>query len=227
MKKIKTVYFDLFFTLVNPKYYGDRNENDVLGISQLCWENIAENENLYFRRASGIVREPADIINEILDKLDMKITENQKKEILELRKERFKKALIEVDNNIINTLIKLKKKGLKLCLISNADKIDILYWESSPLSKLFDEVIFSCEIGVLKPNREIYEIALNKTETGVFEGIFIGDGGSDELKGAKDVGLKTILVSHLLKRESEQHERLVKISDYHVDNFSDILNYIW
>lgn len=35
MNKIDTIYFDLFFTLVNPVYSGEKNENDVLGILKM------------------------------------------------------------------------------------------------------------------------------------------------------------------------------------------------
>lgn len=31
---IEVVFFDLFFTLITPKYNNGRNENDVLGISK-------------------------------------------------------------------------------------------------------------------------------------------------------------------------------------------------
>ena len=58
------------------------------------------------------------------------------------------------------------------------------------------------------------------------QGIFIGDGGSDELLGAKSVGLNTIMVSHLLKREFEKNEKIKENADYCVENFREILDYI-
>jgi len=226
MNKIETIYFDLFFTLVNPVYNGEKNENDVLGILENEWEKFAEDEKLYYRRGTGLVKSPREIIEEILRNFDIHATEEAKNEILSLRIERFKNTLTKVDEEIINTLVKIKKKGIKLCLISNADKIDILHWDDSPLAKVFDEVIFSCEVGVLKPDKRIYEIALERMDTEPSKGIFIGDGGSDELLGAKSVGLNTIMVSHLLKREFEKHEKIKENADYYVENFSEILEYI-
>ena len=193
MNKIDTIYFDLFFTLVNPVYSGEKNENDVLGILKNEWEKVAEDEKLYYRRGTGLVKFPKDIIEEILRNFDVQVSDEEKKEILSLRIERFKNALTKVDEEIISTLVKIKEKGIKLCLISNADKIDILHWEDSPLAKLFNEVIFSCDVGILKPDKKIYEIALEKMNAEASQGIFIGDGGSDELLGAKSVGLNTII----------------------------------
>ena len=57
--------------------------------------------------------------------------------------------------------------------------------KKSPLYNLFDEAIFSYEVGYLKPQAEIYQIALEKMNVNPEKSIFIGDGGSDELKGAK------------------------------------------
>lgn len=226
MNKIETIYFDLFFTLVNPIYNAGKNENDVLGILESEWEKVAEDENLYFRRGTGLVKSPEEIIEEILRNFDIHATEEAKNEILFLRIERFKNTLIKVEKEIMETLIKIREKGIKLCLISNADKIDILHWEDSPLAKLFNEVIFSCEVGVLKPDKRIYEIALERMDAEASKGVFIGDGGSDELLGAKSVGLNTIMVSHFLKRDADKHEEIKKNADYHVKTFRDILNYI-
>ena len=226
MNKIDTIYFDLFFTLVNPVYSGEKNENDVLGILKNEWEKVAEDEKLYYRRGTGLVKFPKDIIEEILRNFDVQVSDEEKKEILSLRIERFKNALTKVDEEIISTLVKIKEKGIKLCLISNADKIDILHWEDSPLAKLFNEVIFSCDVGILKPDKKIYEIALEKMNAEASQGIFIGDGGSDELLGAKSVGLNTIMVSHPLKREFEKHEKIKENADYCVENFREILDYI-
>jgi hypothetical protein len=44
MHNIEAVFFDLFFTLVIPKYHLSENENDVLGLSVEEWESYAENE---------------------------------------------------------------------------------------------------------------------------------------------------------------------------------------
>lgn len=83
-----------------------------------------------------------------------------------------------------------------------------MHWGKSPLSNLFDNTIFSYEVGYLKPQTEIYEIALKKMNINPERCIFISDGGSDELKGAKKLGIRTILTEYLLKRERIQHNEI-------------------
>ena len=66
------------------------------------------------------------------------------------------------------------------------------------LKLYFEHTIFSCDVGFLKPDREIYDIGLKKMRVKAENVDFIGDGGSRELQGAREVGLKTILVTHFL-----------------------------
>lgn len=224
MNDITVVFFDLFFTLVTPKYCDLRNENDVLMISHDEWEKYAEDTELYIRRATGIEKNPRKIIDEIICKMGKSISEIEKNEILELREERFKKSLMEVDSAIIEVLIHIKKTGKKLCLISNADIIDVMHWNSSPLNQLFDATIFSYEVGHLKPEAEIYRIALKKMNVNAEGSVFIGDGGSDEIRGAKAVGINTILTGYLLKRDKEELNKIKEFADYYIDDIKEIKN---
>ncbi|MBZ9687414.1 HAD family hydrolase [Clostridium estertheticum] len=224
---INVVFFDLFFTLVTPKYSDLRNENDVLSITKTQWEKYAEDNELYVKRATGKEKSPQKIIESIIRKMKITVNACEKKEILKLREERFEKSLIDVDVTILDVLLDIKKKGTKLCLLSNADIIDVMHWEKSPLNNLFDDTIFSYQVGYLKPQTEIYEIALKKMNVNPENCMFIGDGGSDELKGAKQLGIKTILSGYLLKRDKEEHNTIKEFADYYIEDFKEIKNILF
>lgn len=223
---IEVVFFDLFFTLITPKYNEIKNENDVLGITKEKWERYSEDHQLYLERATGKQKNPQKIIENIIKRMEMTINESEKNEILKLRQNRFQKSLIDVDSKIINVLEDIKKNGQKLCLISNADIIDVMHWKDSPLSDLFDDVIFSYEVGYLKPQIQIYEIALKKMNTIPQKCAFVGDGGSDELKTAKELGMKTIQTGYLLKQERKDHNSAKKFVDHYVEEFEKIVNIV-
>ncbi|OPJ59606.1 hypothetical protein [Clostridium chromiireducens] len=70
---INIVFFDLFFTLVTPKYSDLRNENDILGITKEEWERYAENEELYLKRATNKNISPKQIIEDIINKMKIDI----------------------------------------------------------------------------------------------------------------------------------------------------------
>ncbi len=221
----KAIFFDLFFTLIYPKYL-DENENDVIGITISEWEEYAENNELYNERARGKIKNEREIIDKIVNRIPYQITEIQKQKILEKREERIKKALLIVDKKILETLRKIRMRGLKLGIISNADVIDIKYWDDSPLSELFDLALFSCDAGMIKPEAQIYQLAMKKLEVKPEESIFIGDGGSNELYGAQSIGMKTIFTEYLDCNSMNQREFLKKYADFHINNFDELLNCI-
>ena len=221
----KAVFFDLFFTLIYPSYLIE-NEYDVIGISPSEWESYAENNILYDERAKGKIRNERQIIDRIVNIMPYKVTGEQKRKILLKREERMKRALLSVDNKVLEILGRVREKGVKIGLISNADIIDIKYWNDSPLSAFFDSVIFSCDVGILKPETEIYQLAMKRLNVKPEESIFIGDGGSNELSGARRAGMKTIFSEYLDCKSKIQKEMIIKYSDYHIESFDDILKYL-
>lgn len=223
---IKAVYFDLFFTLIVPTYREANNEFDILDLSVTEWENYAESDVLYQERALGLVKSEKDIIDKIVSTIPFDISDIQKEKVLLARENRMKAALQNVSMDIIDVLKKLKGKRIKIGLISNADVIDCKYWKQSPLSSIFDDVIFSCNVEVLKPDRRIYELAMQHLNVLPSECLFVGDGGSNELYGAKAVGMKTVFTEALEVKTDEERIRIMEYADYYVKYFREILNCI-
>ncbi len=223
---IKAVFFDLFFTLIYPGY-SDLNEYDIVGITPIEWEKYAENDALYYERAIGKIKTEKEIIDKIVNIMPYDLNKCQIDQLLQRREDRMKRALLTIDDNIMDTLKRLHEKDVKIGLISNADVIDSKYWYDSPLSQFFEEVIFSCDVGILKPDLEIYKLAMNRLDVKPEECIFIGDGGSDELYGAKCAGMKTIFTEYLECKVLEKRGKIQQHADYHIDDFSDLLKYVW
>ena len=219
LKDIEVIFIDLFYTLIVPQYSLDGNEYDVVGLSLEAWEQVAEDERLYDDRATGKVTDPKQIIMEMINKAKLDLPADVIDDLLNIREERFKEAITHVDEHIIEVLKEIKAAGIKLCLISNADIIDVMYWKESPLCHLFDDVVFSYEVGCVKPDKEIYDIALLKMKTTSDKCLFIGDGGSDELKGAKQLGIKTVMTKQFIERDELKKSEHV---DYVIDEFSDL-----
>ena len=60
------------------------------------------------------------------------------------------------------------------------------------IDKYFDALILSEDIGVNKPNRELYEYALQKTASTMEDSIMIGDMFETDIVGAANIGMKQI-----------------------------------
>lgn len=100
-------------------------------------------------------------------------------------------------------LIKALSKDFGLAVLSNTnsihvDKLDQILLEDTgeaSLGILFDRVFFSHEMGMSKPDEEIYKSVIK--ELGVQpERILFFDDLLENLNGAKKVGLKTFHINH-------------------------------
>ena len=223
---IKGVFFDLFFTLILPRYPADRKECDVLGMSVGEWERYAEEENLYRERALGMVKSESEILERITSQIPVHITPEQRAEVLSRRERRMRSAFLEVPELVLEVLNELRKSHIKIGLISNCDRIDIKFWDQSRLAGFFDDAVFSCEVGLLKPDEKIYRLALNRLGLRASECVFVGDGGSDELKGAKKAGMKTVFSEALLQKTKREQRELMASADVHIQQFDQLLRIV-
>lgn len=224
MKDYNFYFFDLYHTLVKiePYYIVDKREYNLLGITQDKWNKSIDFD--YENRALGKINDPDQIIKNIVKQIDAGISDKIINEIIEIRKLRFKKALVEVKNSIFETIVELNKRNKKLILISNADALDKMYWNESPLSVYFHEAIFSCDIGFMKPDVEIYNFAVNKVNADINKSVFIGDGGHNELNGAKKVGMDTVLTTEIIQEYWPELINDLKINaNFTINNLSEIL----
>lgn len=62
-------------------------------------------------------------------------------------------------------------------------------WSSTPLAEHFSATVFSCVLAARKPDARLYENAMHQLGVTSGDWIFIGDGGSNELQGARDLGI--------------------------------------
>ena len=138
------------------------------------------------------------VIPESTTSIDRTIPEERIGEAAQICTQRFRRSLQNIPQKNIETLEALRAEGLKLGLLSNADASEIEGWSESPLCGSFDAEVFSCEVGHVEPEPEIYLKCLELIGLAPQECLFIGDGGSDELRGAQEVGLKPVFISGVI-----------------------------
>jgi putative hydrolase of the HAD superfamily len=98
----------------------------------------------------------------------------------------------------IEILEYLKAKGYQMHLITNGfESVQFKKIENSKLSPYFIEVITSEGSNSLKPNKEIFEYALDKTNASLNKSIMIGDNESADIQGAINIGMDSIFVNHI------------------------------
>lgn len=92
----------------------------------------------------------------------------------------------------------LKNKNYKLHLITNGfDELQTLKLKNTNIQNYFNCVITSEACNSLKPNKEIFDYALNKANATLTNSIMIGDNIEADIEGAINAGLDTIYINHL------------------------------
>lgn len=219
---IKAVFFDLFFTLADPHGELEKNEYLPFSIEEETWRRAVWETEFTDARGMGKYGSCAEILSQICLRLPVEWTAQRKRMLHDALSFRMRQALCDLPPEIMPVLRNLKNSGYRLGVISNADAYDILHWPESPLQEVFDTAVFSCEVGSLKPEARIFELALERLQVMPNEAVFAGDGGSDELYGAKRVGMTTVLMEHLLRRDDTERNRIGAYADFCLERFSDL-----
>ena len=73
----------------------------------------------------------------------------------------------------------LKDAGYALYLLSNASTAQHRYWPLYPVSRYFDGKLISCDVKVIKPMREIYQIFTDRFLLDPEECLFVDDSAAN------------------------------------------------
>ena len=101
------------------------------------------------------------------------------------------------DSDAPATLAALRERGLKIGLLSNTHWPRVFherFLERDGLAELIDERLYTSEMLYMKPHREAFEAALRAV--GLEDGaraIFVGDRPLDDIHGAQQIGMRTVL----------------------------------
>jgi len=92
----------------------------------------------------------------------------------------------------------LKKKDYKMHLVTNGfESVQHNKLRQSNLTSYFDQIITSEASNSLKPNKEIFDYAMQKAGAALKESIMMGDNQDADIQGGINAGLDTVFVNHL------------------------------
>lgn len=93
-------------------------------------------------------------------------------------------------------LLKKASEQYKLGLVSNFTHAPVVYSSLKQLgiSKFFNVIVVSEANGWRKPSKNIFNDALGKLQVEAHEAVYVGDSPIEDIKGAKEFGLRTVFV---------------------------------
>lgn len=94
-------------------------------------------------------------------------------------------------------MAELRRRGLRLGLVSNATDLARRVMDHLDMTRLFDAVVISSEVGVRKPDKRIFHIASERLGVPPSRALHIGDKLAVDIKGARRAGMNAILIDRM------------------------------
>ncbi len=121
-----------------------------------------------------------------------------------------------------STLAALIQMGYKLGIIANQKLGTAERLENWGLRQYFDVIVSSAEIGYAKPDKRIFEKALEMAGCTARESVMVGDRLDNDMIPAKALGMRTVWIKNGLAQY--QSEELGKdIADVQIASLSELL----
>lgn len=209
--KYKAAIFDLFGTLVLSIPQDDQRRS-LAQIASVLSVPAADFGRLWLdttsERRTGVFQSNENNIEHICNKLGVPQKSDQIRVAAQIVSDLTAHFLLSnIREDAIAILSQLKSIGYKLGLISDCNPVVPLLWETSPLAPLFDAAVFSCSVGLQKPDARIYQLVTDQLRIEPTDCIYVGDGGSHELSGASQVGMYPVQI-RVSEEESHKPYRL-------------------
>jgi putative hydrolase of the HAD superfamily len=218
----QAVIFDLFHTLTSLEVSQapGRPTCEILGIDRERWNELWMSDPDDYVLGGPDITVP---IGRIARQLNPRVTDGQIHAAAEARYARFRHALTNIELETRDGLARLRRMGFRLGMISNCGEDEIRPWPESPLAGLLDDAVFSCRVRLKKPDRRIYELAAHRLNALPAACLFVGNGGSDELAGARRAGMTAVLLTrHLEVIKPGRIAEVAPDADWQVRTVSDL-----
>lgn len=199
----KAVIFDMYETLItlfeSPQYFGAQMASDA---------GIEESKFLEIWSAAEADRTMGKItLEELLEKIlkaNNRYEEVDMDSIVNKRIRSREESFEHLHKDVIPMLNALKKKGIRIGLISNCFSEEAMVIKKSILYPYFDAICLSFDEGLQKPDPAIFNRCLDKLNIQARFCLYVGDGGSKELETAEMVGMKAAQAAWYLKEGTMQ-----------------------
>jgi|TARA_B110000116_G_C16741794_1_gene538894 putative hydrolase of the HAD superfamily len=212
------VLFDLFGTLVpSPPVKEYRNVVDsVARIARLPADEFFERwMSVNDHRLMGTHGSSESEIRHVMESFGITLLDEQMAECVRVRRDAMHR-LLNPKPDCIDMLRRLSDHGIALAVISDCVFDVPAIWPGTPFADLFTITVFSCLLGIRKPDARLYEAAMDGLGVTPPECMFIGDGGSNELQGARNLGI----AAYMLDDQPEDQSTVLRVDVHEWDGLS-------
>jgi glucose-1-phosphatase len=194
MQNIEAIIFDLGGVILNINYDLTRQAFEKAGIDNFHeMYSQANADDLFSNLETGKIGE-ADFYAEMNQRIGLTLSPNEIENA-------WNAMLLNFREDSLKFLKQLRPK-YKLFLLSNTNHIHLkafkeIYLERErdrPFEEFFDIAYYSCEVGLRKPNADIYEFVMNENNLVAGRTLFVDD-SAQNVEAAKNLGMQTVLLN--------------------------------
>ena len=109
--------------------------------------------------------------------------------MVQKRRDTKARLLDHMHPGVAPLLAELRRRGLRLGLVSNCFDEEAAVLCGSSLARCFDSLCLSCQLGLAKPDPAIFRRCLSQLDVRPEDCLYVGDGGSRELEAAGALGM--------------------------------------
>ena len=221
--------FDLFHTLVDPEHFRSPGFRRVAAVAEVCGVDL--DRFGAFWSATYVEREttPIDLVvlvERFCETEREPLTAAKRASVDEILGKCQDEALRAPEPEIVELVAKLARRR-PIGVLSNCHEREVRCWAESPLARHVTVFGRSCDIGAMKPDLRPYRWMATQLRIEPRKSVYVGNGSSDELAGARQAGFGHIVHSNVFDRsnglvEPQEQLRRARQADTTVDTVDDL-----
>lgn len=194
----EAIIFDLFGTLVagasDRSYRGFLERTvELLGADPQAFLDMWSTEEMRNLRATGGLASSRAMVEEACRRLRIEPGEEAVEAAARLRRDAMRDWLRPWPDAAA-ALERLHRAGYRFALMSDCTVEVPDLFDRLAFSGMFEVRLFSCLLGTRKPDPAMYALACERLGVAPGRCLYVGDGASHELSGARRAGMDAVLI---------------------------------
>lgn len=145
-------------------------------------------------RVNGSLGDVRQTMQAIAGQLGARLSVQQLAEAIQTRRA-VQESMFALRPEALHVIGTLRKRGLRIGLVSDCTSELPDAWPRLPLAALVDAPVFSCVERTRKPDPRLFHAVAGRLPAEPAACVYIGDGGGRELTGASAVGMRAVLLA--------------------------------
>lgn len=185
------VVFDLFHTLVDPEPHKPADFDAIHEVAAVVDVDVAALAEFWERTEVEQETTAIDLVD-LVQRHTGPLSASQRAAIDDIfgvgKDESIRRPLAE----LVDLVASISERAA-VGVLSNCEAREVHTWPGSPLASHVDVIVRSCDFGCMKPDPRIYAEVLRLLDVGAAESVYVANGSSDELGGARRAGFGRVV----------------------------------